>query len=77
MEYVELARPPHEVLGVLQFGRLLFPRRGREVATSLAPLVHAEVGANPDAWAVLARLLPTFAGTVPELVRTSGAIAHA
>jgi len=75
-EYVELTRPPHEVLGVLHFGRRLFPRRVRDAAALLAPLVHAEVGANPDAWAVLARLLPTFAGTVPELVRTSGAIAH-
>jgi hypothetical protein len=75
-QYVELARPPDEVLAVLHFGRVLFPRRVREAAAPLAPLVHAEVGANPDAWAVLAQLLPTFAGTVPELVRTSGAIAH-
>ncbi|MCR3750877.1 hypothetical protein LX88_004864 [Lentzea californiensis] len=75
-EYVELTRPPHEVLEVLRLGEVLFPRRAREAAAVLAPLVHAEVGVNPDAWAVLARLLPTFAGTVPELVRTSGAIAH-
>ncbi|MCX2947040.1 hypothetical protein [Lentzea sp. NEAU-D7] len=75
-EYVEVTRPPQEVLAVLGLGVLLFPRRAREAGAALAPLVHAEVGVDPDAWAVLAQLLPTFAGTVPELVRTSGAVAR-
>ncbi|MFD4638196.1 hypothetical protein ACFWN2_12835 [Lentzea sp. NPDC058436] len=77
VQYVETTRPPHAVLGVLHFGRLLFPRRLEEAVAVLSPLVRSELGADPDAWAVLAQLLPTFAGTVPELVRTSGAIAHA
>ncbi|MFD4669554.1 hypothetical protein ACFWNN_07450 [Lentzea sp. NPDC058450] len=76
-EYVERAKSPRQVLGVLHFGRLLFPRRAREAAESLAPLVRAEIGVDPDAWAVMAQLLPSFLGTVPELVRTSGAVAHA
>ncbi|WP_328616920.1 hypothetical protein OHS18_11165 [Amycolatopsis sp. NBC_00355] len=73
-EYVELGRPPRDVLAVLYFGTRLFPHRAGEVAAVLTPLVRTEIGANPDAWAVLAQLLPTFAGTVPELVATSGAI---
>lgn len=75
-EYVELSRPPRDVLAVLHFGTQLFPRRVGEAAALLAPLVRAEIGANLDAWAVLAQLLPEFAGTVPELVITSGAIAR-
>lgn len=75
-EYVELGRPPQNVLGVLHFGTQLFPHRVGEAAALLAPLVRAEIGAHPDAWAVLAQLLPTFAGTVPELVSTSGAVAY-
>jgi hypothetical protein len=61
---------------VFHFGTWLFPRRVGEAAATLAPLVRAELGANADAWAVLAQLLPTFAGTVPELVVTSGAVAR-
>jgi hypothetical protein len=74
-EYVELSRIPQRVLEVLYFGAALFPHRAAEAAALLTPLVRAELGANLDAWAVLAQLLPTFAGTVPELVATSGAIA--
>lgn len=75
-DYVELTRPPRDVLAVLHFGTRLFPHRVDEAAAVLAPLVRAEMGASPDAWAVLAQLLPTFAGTVPELVATSGAVAR-
>ncbi|MFJ1761506.1 hypothetical protein ACIOD2_14390 [Amycolatopsis sp. NPDC088138] len=75
-DYAELGRPPRDVLAVLYFGTRLFPRRVAEAAASLTPLVRAELGANPDAWAVLAQLLPDFAGTVPELVATSGAVAR-
>jgi hypothetical protein len=75
-DYVEHGRPPRDVLAVLSFGTQLFPRRVGEAAASLAPPVRAELGANLDAWAVLAQLLPTFAGTVPELVATCGAIAR-
>ena len=74
-EYVERARPPANVLAVLNIGDQLFPHRVGEAAAVLAPLVRAELGANADAWAVLAQLLPTFGGTVPELVSTSGAVA--
>jgi hypothetical protein len=75
-EYVERSRPPQRMLEVLEAGAQLFPQRAGEAAALLAPLVRAELGADPDAWAVLAQLLPTFAGTLPELVRTCGAIAH-
>jgi hypothetical protein len=75
-EYVEGSRPPQQMLEVLEAGAQLFPQRAGEAAALVAPLVRAEIGANPDAWAVLAQLLPTFAGTLPELVRTCGAIAH-
>jgi hypothetical protein len=74
-DYVESGRPPEDVLAVLHFGAALFPHRVAEAAALLRPLVRADLGTNLDAWAVLARLVPTFAGTVPELVRTSGAIA--
>ncbi|MFC0543415.1 hypothetical protein [Kutzneria chonburiensis] len=74
-EYVEQSRPPQRMLEVLQAGAQLFPQRAGEAAALLAPLVRAEIGADPDAWAVLAQLLPTFAGTLPELLRTCGAIA--
>lgn len=60
---------------MLYFGAALFPHRAAEAAALVRPLVRAELGSNLDAWAVLAQLLPTFAGTVPELVTTSGAIA--
>jgi hypothetical protein len=73
-EYVELGRPPEGVLAVLYFGTKLFPHRAGEAAALLAPLVRAELGANLDAWAALADLVPEFAGTVPELVTTSGAV---
>lgn len=75
-EYVETYRPPRQVLGVLQHGTRLFPHRVAEAAELLTPLVRKEIGTSPDAWAVLARLLPTFGGTVRELISTSGAIAH-
>jgi hypothetical protein len=75
-DYVESGRPPRDVLAVLHFGTQLFPHRVGEAAASLAPPVRAGLGAHLDAWAVLAQLLPTFAGTVPELVATSGAIAR-
>lgn len=75
-EYVELGRPSGDVLAVLHFGAQLFPHRADEAAALLTPLVRAEIGTNLDAWAVLAQQLPTFAGTVPELVTTSGAVAR-
>ncbi|WP_410596817.1 hypothetical protein [Amycolatopsis sp. lyj-23] len=75
-DYVERGRPPRDVLAVLHFGTQLFPHRVGEAAAVLAPSVRSELGTNLDAWAVLARLLRTFAGTVPELVATCGAIAR-
>lgn len=75
-DYVERGRPPQDVLTVLDLGTRLFPHRADEAAALLGPLVRAELGANADAWAVLAQLLPSFAGAVPELVVTSGAVAR-
>ncbi|WP_202970823.1 hypothetical protein [Saccharothrix sp. ALI-22-I] len=74
-EYVERWTPARSVLDVLHVGTTLFPERTREAAEFLAPLVRRELGANPEAWAVLAQVLPTFTGTAPELVRTCGAVA--
>lgn len=75
-DYVEHGRPPADVLAVLHVGTQLFPRRVGEAAALLAPLVRAELGADLDAWAALDELMPDFAGTVPELVTTSGARAR-
>ncbi|MEU1622892.1 hypothetical protein ABZ479_37070, partial [Streptomyces sp. NPDC005722] len=73
--YATGTRPAHDVLRVLAMGRWGFPRRLPEAAGALRPLVRTELGANTEAWAVLVQLLPTFTGTLPELVRTAGAIA--
>lgn len=75
-EYVETYRPARQVLGVLQHGTRLFPHRVAEAVELLKPLVRGEIGASPDAWAVLAQLLPTFSGTARELISTSAAVAH-
>ncbi|MER5261700.1 hypothetical protein ABTZ99_06395 [Actinosynnema sp. NPDC002837] len=74
-EYVERWTPAAAVLDVLQAGTVLFPERAREAAEFLTPLVRRELGANPEAWAVLAQVLPAFAGTVAELLPTCGAVA--
>ena len=63
------------VLAVLDTGRWAFPARLAEAEAALRPLVRGSLGGNVEAWAVLAQLLPTFTGTVPELIVTSGAIA--
>lgn len=73
--YVAGAKPARHVLRVLAMGRWGFPRRLPEAAAALRPLVRAELGGNTEAWAVLVQLLPTFAGTLPELIGTAGAIA--
>ncbi len=76
-EYVQGWKSAQSVLHVLELGPRLFPKRMAEATDVLAPMVRRELGANVEAWAVLAQLLPTFSGTVPELVRTCGAIANA
>ncbi|SDM30827.1 hypothetical protein [Allokutzneria albata] len=76
-EYIEEWKPAESVLSVLELGPRLFPGREAEALDVLGPLVRRELGGNVEAWAVLEQLLPTFTGTVPELVVTCGAIAHA
>ncbi|AJT67138.1 hypothetical protein T261_5517 [Streptomyces lydicus] len=39
-------------------------------------LTDAHLGGNADAWAVCLQLLPTFAGTLTELISTAGAVAR-
>lgn len=56
-------------------GHWAFPARLAEARAALQPLVRVELGGNIEAWAVLTQLLPTFTGTVPELVTTARAIA--
>lgn len=75
-EYVEQWRPARSVLEVLEIGRSAFPDRAEQAAEVLRPLVGRELADRPEAWAVLAQLLPSFTGTLPELVATSGAVAH-
>lgn len=74
-EFATGSRPAREVLRVLAMGRWAFPLRLAEAAAALRPLVRSELGGNTEAWAVLVQLLPTFTGTLPELVTTAGAIA--
>ncbi|MET9297246.1 hypothetical protein [Streptomyces sp. NPDC003077] len=74
-EYVSRLRPARKVLTDLDTGRAAFPHRLEEARETLAPLVREHLGPRPEAWAVCAQLLPTFAGTVPELIGTAGAIA--
>ncbi|MFJ5220042.1 hypothetical protein ACIP98_35800 [Streptomyces sp. NPDC088354] len=73
--YATTTRPARQALSVLAMGRWAFPDRLTEAAAALGPLVRAELGGNTEAWAVLTQLLPTFTGTLPELVTTARAIA--
>ncbi|MFE7618429.1 hypothetical protein [Streptomyces sp. NPDC057496] len=73
--YVREWRSARTVLCALDTGRWAFPTREKEAEDVLRPLVRDSLGANVEAWAVLAQLLPTFTGTVPELIVTAGAIA--
>jgi len=41
---------------------------------TLAALIRADLGIDPETWAVAARILPDFDGTVPELLSTVRAI---
>ncbi|TJZ56920.1 hypothetical protein FCH28_05345 [Streptomyces piniterrae] len=76
-DFVSRCRSPQRALEVLDVGRRAFPHRMPEALDVLRPLVRTELGGHPEAWAVFAQLLPTFDGTLPELVRTAGAIATA
>lgn len=67
--------PARLVLSVLDVGTWAFPARVEDARELLRPLVQDELGRNTEAWAVLAQLLPGFTGTLPQLIRTSGAIA--
>lgn len=73
--YAWAARPPGRVLAVLECIARATPQRAADAADALRPLVQQELGDNLEAWAVLAQLLPGFAGSLPELIATSGAIA--
>jgi len=74
-DYVAHWTPVQPVLDVLDVGRWAFPEALRPAAALISPLVEHDLGANLEAWAVLGQLVPTFAGTLPELLRTSAAIA--
>jgi hypothetical protein len=68
--------PAPLVLRALGIGRWAYPARIAEAEDLLRPLIHEQLDGNVEAWAVLAQLLPTFDGTLPDLVVTVGAIAH-
>ncbi|CAL9383530.1 hypothetical protein SUDANB105_01109 [Streptomyces sp. enrichment culture] len=74
-QYATEHGPARTVLAVLSAGRTLFPKRVREAEDALRPLVWEHLGGREEAWAVLAQLVDTYYGTVPELVTTAGAIA--
>lgn len=74
-DYVASEGPAVHVLEVLAMGHVLFPARIREAEHTLRPLVQEHLGDREEAWAVLAQLVETFHGNVPELVVTAGAIA--
>ena len=74
-EYARTSRPPGRVLAVLECIARAVPERVADTAEMLRPLVETQLGENVEAWAVFAQLLPGFAGTLPELIVTSGAIA--
>ncbi|MEU6141730.1 hypothetical protein ABZ848_15365 [Streptomyces sp. NPDC047081] len=74
-EYATTHAPAAQTLGTLSAGPVMFPARVREAEDALRPLVREHLGGREEAWAVLAQLLGTFHGSVPELVVTAGAIA--
>lgn len=73
--YATTCGPADQVLRVLSLGRTMFPARIREAEDALRPLVRDHLGDREDAWAVLAQLVGTYHGTVPELLTIAGAIA--
>ncbi|MGA4949780.1 hypothetical protein [Streptomyces lydicamycinicus] len=48
----------------------------QELRTQATALTAEQLGTDPEAWAVALQLLPTFAGTLPELCATAAAITH-
>ncbi|MEV7891315.1 hypothetical protein ACWD3I_30595 [Streptomyces sp. NPDC002817] len=74
-EYVTSEGPAIRVLEVIAMGHALFPARVQEAEAALRPLVREHLGDREEAWAVLAQLMESFHGNVPELVVTAGAIA--
>lgn len=74
-EYAAHFRPAEPVLAVLGLGLRRFPDRSAAAGALIQPLVQRELGANPEAWAVLAHLLSDFRGGAAELIRTAGAVA--
>ncbi|KIZ18366.1 hypothetical protein [Streptomyces natalensis] len=49
---------------------------GRSVGALITALTDEHLGGDVEAWAVCLQLLPTFAGTLPELISTAGAVAR-
>lgn len=74
-ELVRVHTPARSALRILDTGRHVFPGRLGQTRELLAELAGGGLGGNFEAWAVLAQLLPTFSGTLAELIATSGAIA--
>lgn len=77
-DYLDGGRPAATVLAVLDLGRAVFlPHRSKEAALALQQLIRGQLGGNGEAWKMFAHLLPSFAGTMPELTRTTRAIVGA
>jgi hypothetical protein len=74
-ELVHARTPASSTLWLLDMGRHVFTGRLGPARELMAELAREQLGTNFEAWAVLAQLLPTFTGTLAELIVTSGAIA--
>ena len=68
-------RPAKEALLVLGALSGSGSAEGARIRERLTPSVREHLGGHAEAWAVLAQLLPTFSGTLPELIATAGAVA--
>ncbi|MEU7638521.1 hypothetical protein AB0C11_20870 [Streptomyces sp. NPDC039016] len=55
-------------------GAQLSGATGQSVCVRAEALAQEHLGTDVDAWAVCLQLLPTFAGTLPELLATAGAL---
>jgi hypothetical protein len=75
-EYVLHETDAETALQTLTVGGWAFPDRIGSVHGPLGELVRDELGGNVEAWAVFAQLLPTFSGSLTELIVTAGAVAY-
>lgn len=74
-EFVHWGRPAGSVAALLALGLYALPEQTAAAAAELAPAAARALGRRVEAWAVLAGLLPDFAGGFPNLIDVSGSVA--